>query len=76
MHNRFCAVIRASIHTFHVHIVYVSERIENQSSNVNLSELNRVLSRTFAAQCIASRSLIGCKRVETAAQLFIDGFLS
>ena len=44
MYNRYCAVIRASIHTFHVHIVYVSERNETQSSNVNLSELNRVLS--------------------------------
>ena len=76
MYNRYCAVIRASIHSFHFHIVYVSERNENQSSNVNLSELNRVLSRTFAAQCIASRSLIGCKRVKTATQLFIDGFLS
>ena len=75
MYNRYCAVIRVSIHTCHVHIVYVSERNENQSSNFNLSELNRVLSRTFAAQCIASRSLIGRKRVKTATQLFIDGFL-
>jgi len=75
MYNRYSGLIRASIHTCHVHIAYVSERNENKSSNFNLSVLNRVLSRTFAAQCIASRSLIGCKRVKTATQLIIDGFL-
>ena len=49
MYNRYCAVIRGSIRICHVHIVYVSERNENQSSNLNLSDLNRVPSRTFAA---------------------------